>query len=441
MSSNYTYTYAFTPSPTYTDTYSAYDKSDQCYEKHKVALILMSLLFSFPNVVMAAYKVFTCSRCSSLCSFLHCLSVNLLYAFLICDFILCGDMFMGSIITLCTVSSHILLSCLFLLDHNCQTCPCCSICPDCCEIMCNENLQVSHLEDAVDVNRSLPLSITINGCAQHEESREVWEEYELVKKKTWDEDGYGNKSNYRTYTVENHIATHYSPWGRVDRGGGHFRSTPGYSSSHYRKLEAEKRTVTLWEQSYDFCFNTWEDQTEPFNVPYNALIRVHFTPKYIVPDREKGLLQVKEDEVRREALRHDTDVYVNTVYKVRGFHESGYIGENIVKLEEMKEFAKTCCAKFLGVFLFFAGYNFVYECIYRVNYDEISVAIIKCVSADNNLRAGWRKRDMNYIAFDYKRNYNKAEEREEDNDQKEDNNDQLEDNNDQKEEDNDQEEV
>jgi len=98
------------------------------------------------------------------------------------------------------------------------------------------------LNEVVSYNRKLHPKIRIKCVAQHEESREVWEEYEEYQKKIVTTevrvDERGERHYYDTVhyeTEERHVDTHYSDWGRVDEGGGRFSHRPGRWSNRYEK--------------------------------------------------------------------------------------------------------------------------------------------------------------------------------------------------------------
>ena len=152
--------------------------------------------------------------------------------------------------------------------------------------LCHKLDKSISLDEMISINRKLYPSIIVGCVAKHEESREVWEEYEEYDVPVYetvteiDEDG-----NQTTKEVLDHYETdyrlyktHYSPWERDDKGGGHFNNPPSLSY-HTNKFEkrVEHKTVETWRKELDYVYESWQDDTKNIeNVKYCSIINATF---------------------------------------------------------------------------------------------------------------------------------------------------------------------
>ena len=146
--------------------------------------------------------------------------------------------------------------------------------------LCKKLDDSSSLEETIRFNRKTPPSVFAGCYADHQESREVWEEYEKYKKPVYKtvRVNHGNRG-YEESEVFSHyeddyryIRTHYSSWERVDRGGGKIYGTPGHHNSRYEK-SVEYRRVETWRREIEYRYKSWQDVTQDIkNVPYYTIV-------------------------------------------------------------------------------------------------------------------------------------------------------------------------
>ena len=106
--------------------------------------------------------------------------------------------------------------------------------------------------ELVSYNRKVPPKIVVKAQAQHEESKEVWEEYKYVQYNIYEYTTtyHGSfkitdKKLSSTETKKEYIKTHYSPWKRVKEGGGKFNGIPGGLDSKYVKRVEKKNSCNM----------------------------------------------------------------------------------------------------------------------------------------------------------------------------------------------------
>ena len=178
--------------------------------------------------------------------------------------------------------------------------------------LCRE-LNISKLFfDTIKYNRTVPPLILVSAYAQHQESREVWEEYESYEVPIYNEYHYTDFYGV-THFVKNlshieiryrHTKTHYSYWDRVDNGGGGFYHKPGHSSSKYKKY-IEYKTVKTWSKEMYYEYGSWEDETQNlYNIQYAAIIKAKFYKDIILDDEALTKLNKLKNELYNEGLKH-----------------------------------------------------------------------------------------------------------------------------------------
>ena len=256
-----------------------------------------------------------------------------------------------------------------------------------------ENLEEStSFIDTVNFNRTLPPRIYAGAYAAHQESREVWEEYEKHKYEVYRTEGafevfdhWETEYRYRT--------THYSNWRRVDCGGGYFNGCPGYTNSRYEKT-TEYKTVETWREEIEYKYKSWQDITKDFGIDYCVIFDMGFHESYAADEQTVQTIQRFRNQLYSKGMQHDTDVTSYERYVV-----PGRIARAVCSLDDQEyQRIKTIYGSPLGFILWFicflAGYTTVYEAFARFIKGTASINIMKYISSKNNARAEYYKRDF-----------------------------------------------
>ena len=364
------------------------------WEANMIEIIIVELVLAAPNLLISIIKLVQCKKVSTFFSFLHCIAVNTFYTFMIFDLKGFGKLTMASYIILGIIGGLLLLNTWIC---PCGPCTCCSeqnICAATCEIW---DRGYPEYEDCVKENRSLPPKLIINTKASHEESRQVWVEKQLWEKIEYKEDEDGRKFDEKVVGREvKELRTHYSPWGRVDEGGGQFTENPGCEGSYYDK-HTETRTVYELDRNTDVSFNTWEDQTEDLELPNEPYILVKFYPKYTTSPQDNWKIEGLKNKLKREGGKYDSTVTTGSFFSVPGFRDYGYAGYKLDRFICMAKFGNSFFFKLLYFIGFVTGYSFLLESLLVVKFNEQHLYIIKHFSSKDDLRVQWGEKDDRFI--------------------------------------------
>ena len=259
------------------------------------------------------------------------------------------------------------------------------------------------LQDVVSFNRKVPPSINIDAEASHQESREVWTEYEEYEKPvyktitTYYSDGStSSKEVFSHYETDyRYRKTHYSEWDRVDRGGGRFHGIPGYSSSRYDK-STEYRTVVTWTKTQEYQYCSWQDETKDLsNIKYCSIVKAHFNHELIFDDQSQNIISKIKKDLYAEGKRHDTDVKITEDFTCPGMIFKHKCSLNDEEYQRIKKKFANKCGYFWWFVLFFLGYSSMFECYARYEIGSEYITIRKFISYEEDCRALYMKNDEN----------------------------------------------
>ena len=269
--------------------------------------------------------------------------------------------------------------------------------------LCHKINDSKTLLEIVNYNRKVPPKIVIGCYADHEESRQVWIEYELYSKPVYesrliyDRYGYSHFETYISHYVDDYryYTTHYSKWGRVENGGGKFYGIPGSQSSRYDK-STEYKTVETWREEKNYEYKSWEDETgNIYDIEYFTIIdAVFITEIYLDKKSENNINDIK-NKLIEFGKTQDTNVhsYVNyTIPQLISKHTC------ILNDYEYQKIKKKYC-NFYGYFCWFVtfilSYSSLFEFYARYEVGTKNISIIKRISSKNDKRAVYLCNDEN----------------------------------------------
>lgn len=285
--------------------------------------------------------------------------------------------------------------------------------------LCHDLEDSRTLQDVVSYNRKVPPKICVNATASHQESREVWVEYEHYDKAvyrtvyTYYSDGtssskevfdhYEDAYRYRT--------THYSEWDRVDNGGGHFHGCPGRRSSRYDK-SVEYRTVVTWRKTTEYQYTSWQDETKSLsNIRYCSIVKSIFSSVYLFDDDSLNFIKKIKDDLYREGLTHDTDVNTEEDYTSPGMIYKHNCSLNDEEYQRIKKKFANRCGYFWWFVLFVLGYSSMFEAFARYEVGHENITIRKYISYEDNCRAPYMKEDVNPPSITFNFIYTKIQQK------------------------------
>ena len=153
--------------------------------------------------------------------------------------------------------------------------------------------------ELVSYNRKVPPKIVVKAQAQHEKSREVWEEYKYVQYNVYEYTTtyHGpfkitDKKLSSTETKKEYIKTHYSPWKRVKEGGGKFNGIPGGLDSKYVK-RVEKKTVATWLGEKEYKYKSLHNENISItNLEYCSIVEASFSYNLVFVKESKNKIEL-----------------------------------------------------------------------------------------------------------------------------------------------------
>ena len=265
------------------------------------------------------------------------------------------------------------------------------------------------LQDVVSYNRKVPPKICVDAEASHQESREVWVEYEQYQRPVYEtvtiyySDGSASShekfSHYETdYRYK---TTHYSAWGRVDNGGGRFHGTPGAYSSRYDK-SVEYRTVVTWTKTTEYQYTSWQDETKDLSdIKYCSIVKTHFSFLIIFDPESRDFVDKIKSDLYREGKTHDTDVTTTENFTSPGMIFKHKCSLNDEEYQRIKKKFTNKCTYFWWIMLLLLGYSYMLDCFARYEIGSENVTIRKFVSYNEDCRADYMKNDENPPAITF----------------------------------------
>ena len=275
-----------------------------------------------------------------------------------------------------------------------------------------KNLEDSKsLQDVVSYNRKVPPKILVNATASHEESREVWTEYEEYDRAVYrTETKYNSDGTTSEEEVFDHyekaeriVKIHYSEWDRVDNGGGKFYGIPGSSHNRYEK-RTEYRTVVTWRKTKEYQYTSWQDETKSLsNIKYCPIVKIKFNSNYLFDNDSLNCIKKIKDDLYKEGKTHDTDVTTKEDYSSPGMIFKHTCSLNDEEYQRIKKRFANCCGYFWWFVLFILGYSSMFEAFARYEVGHEKITITKYISNGGNCRAPYMKNDVNppFIAFNF----------------------------------------
>ena len=214
------------------------------------------------------------------------------------------------------------------------------------------------LQEIISINRKYPPTISVRAVASHQESREVWTEYEEYDKPVYRTETTYNDDGTTSYNEvfdhyekdERIVTTHYSEWDRVDNGGGKMYGIPGSSLNRYDK-RTEYRTVETWSKTKYYKYISWQDETNSLsNIKYCSIIKAKFEFKVRLDNEASSCIKRIKDELYTEGKTYDTDVSTKTNYECPGFISQHNCSLNDEEYKELKKNLEMAVAIFGGLF-------------------------------------------------------------------------------------------
>ena len=374
-----------------------YGKEEFVPPTHVVFTCLLSLLIASPNIIMYIVRKKKKRMTASITTLIMNLILNFGYGNFLGEFIGLGgyDSFMlgQSLLTIYVIA------CFAFLIMQC----CCKKRGyfDVIYNLCNKLDDSRSFHELVSYNRKLPPILFVGAYAQHQESREVWKEYEKVKRKVYryETSYYSDGSSY-THKYFDHYetdyeyrTTHYSDWGRVDQGGGRFYSCPGSHSSRYDK-DVEYRTVETWRREKEYKYKSWQDETRSItNLVYCTIVEATFSPHIIFDKESKDIMNLMKDDLYKEGKRHDTDVYTYDNFTYPQFITKHTCSLNDEEYQRIKNKFSRKRWYFTWIILFILGYSSLLESYARYEIGKVPIVITKSVSSVLNKRANYNTYD------------------------------------------------
>ena len=279
------------------------------------------------------------------------------------------------------------------------------------------------LNEVVSHNRKLYPKIKVGCYAQHEESRQIWDEYESYQVKVTrnvhylDEFGiYHNREIFDHYeTKEKLVDTHISVWGRVDQGGGRFKHIPGSRGNRYVK-RTEYRTVETWRKELEYKYTSWQDDTQNINnIKYCPIIEASFSHEFYFDQISENILAKMKRNLKSEGLTHDTDVKTYDIFTVPNFNYKHICCLNEAEYRRVKYKYSNRNGYITWTVLFLLGYSSLFETYARYEIAKEKIIISKAISGKNDKRTRYLNDETNQpaitISFVHTKLQNKALER------------------------------
>jgi hypothetical protein len=359
--------------------------------KSFLGAVIIGICLSIPNIMLQTARRYQNQMTSSTFTFIMNIFCHFAYGSLICEsFKLTGY---GTFYVTIIIGGLYLLACLICLFvalcggpksyyyvlYN----------------LCQDLDDSKTLQDVVNHNRKIPPKICIKVTASHEESREVWEEYEEYEKEVYKtitkEHSDGSTSFEEVFdhyeTDYRYLTTHYSKWERVDKGGGKFHGIPGSISSRYDK-SVEYKTVVTWTKTQEYKYISWQDETKSLSdIKYCSIVKTVFSCKYLFDNNSLGFINKIKDDLYREGKKYDTDVDTIEDFTSPGMIYKHTCSLNDKEYQRIKKRFANCCGYFWWFVLFVLGYSSMLEAFARYEVGHENITIRKYISYENNCRA------------------------------------------------------
>jgi len=373
-----------------------YGKEKFVFKKHFIFPLLLGLILALPNILFQIIRKLKSKMTAPACSVIMNFFINIAYGNIIGFFIGVGEIdsfFIGLgffafffILCLCNLMPVYRSNGAFSVITN----------------LCHKIEKKKSLDEMVSINRKLCPDIRVYCVAQHQESREVWEEYESyespVYKTVTTTDFEGNQTTEEVLdhyeTNYRHIKTYYSEWGRVDQGGGVFKEDP---VTVYDRIDknVEYKTVVKWKKELEYKYKSWQDNTENINnVKYCSIIKANFTYKIFFDQESTNQINKMKKELYDEGITYDTDVKTNDIFTVPEFHSNHTCLLNESEYEKIQRKYGNACGYIFWFLLFILGYSSILEAYSRYETGQVQILIKKYVSSQDNQRMPFKQNEV-----------------------------------------------
>ena len=363
---------------------------------HPYYSILLGVLFSVPNIVWFITRRCKKKMSATFGTFFMNILLNMTYGTLV------GGLFgLGNKTSLVIAESlGIIYGSFCLLSLLFQ---CCGIRGyfDVIYNLCKTLDDSASFQTTIKANRRLYPLILVGCYADHQESREVWTEYEEYDKEVYKterisdgEGGYTTREVFSHYEKDyRYLTTHYAEWERVDNGGGKIDGIPGYENSKYEKT-VEHRTVETWRREVEYIYQSWQDETTDLkDIPYYTIIEAAFTYEINLDSASENRIQEIKDDLYKEGRTYDTDVHTYDKRQVPNLIEKIKCTLNDEEYQRIKGKFSNCCGYFCWTVLFILGYSSIFESFARYDIGEGKINIIKSISSQLDKRASYKAFD------------------------------------------------
>ena len=358
---------------------------------------LIGLILASPNLLWLLIRKLRNKMAATVCTVIMNIILNFAYGHIIGYILKYGEE-----ASLCL---GIVLLILYIIACLCSVCHLCSGGRgyfDSIFNLCHKLDDSQSLNQMISFNRKLFPTTKVGCVAQHEESREVWieEEYDrAVYKEETDDSGI-------TRTVLDHyekdwryVETHYSPWDRVDRGGGHFDGIPGNSENRYTK-RTERRTVETWRKEEDYVYKSWQDNTKNIeNIKYCSIIKATFSYTISFDQEPKNIMNKMKDDLYAEGKTYDTDVHTYDIFTVPGFCDKHTCPLNEGEYQKIQKRCANPCGYICWSILFILGYSSIFDAYSRYEIGKEHITLNKYVSSRDDMRMPYRTAEIDLPAI------------------------------------------
>ena len=357
-----------------------------------IGAFIIGIVLSLPNIIFQIVRKCKNKMTSSEFTFLMNIICHIIYGSFILELKFTGY---GSFIMTFFLGIIYIFFCFFFLYESFRGDPK-SIFYVVCNL-CKKLKDSKTLQDVVSYNRKVPPKLYINATASHEESREVWEEYGECEKPIYRNMNTRSGSSIKYVDhyekEERQITTHYSRWGRVDKGGGKFNGIPGGGGSRYIK-KTEYKTIIKWTKKIEYKYNSWQDETKSLSdINYYPIITVTFDSEFILDTDSLDAIKKIKDDLYREGRKYDTDVKTKEDFSSPDMINQHKCSLNEKEYQRIKKSFGNCCGFFWWFILFILGYSSMFEAFasYEVGHEQITIK--KYISFGNNCRASYMMKD------------------------------------------------
>ena len=379
-----------------------YGEQEYYYDENDLTPpFLLGLSLSIPNIIILIIRKIRDRKTSHWSSLTMNILLHFAYGFIIGRYIpIGGDICLVIGVWLLRIIIFLFLICILFSICSCYPIPFVKILIDYCKGL--KKLKIA--KELIYYYKKLPPKISIYAIGEHEESREVWTEYNYINLITFNENGVN-------YFNKKLLGRYYSDWERTDQGGG---KMPSYMEDKKEKCEidVETRTIQTFYSSLEYKYESWQDNTivsdTLFESDYHILnIDIEFKLQYNKESRE-AIRKIRNDLIE-QGKKKESNVRTGETSECPGLpkYVKCFTDESAFKKIQKKNI------KILGIWIFmlFLGYSSIIESYYIIEneeneYDQKSIEYEKLISGKKDCRASYMENDENF----YEKKINQSDE-------------------------------